>query len=116
MSLAAWRGAVADTALGEPSADPQPGALVGNQLVFVADDVRVELAFQWTESLDYYLRSYVNGIRTQSGGTHESGLNASLDGVDVGFGDPFNANSGSDVIRCCFLTCRAARQSECENR
>jgi DNA gyrase subunit B len=42
------------------------------------DDVRVELAFQWTESLDYYVRSYVNGIRTQSGGTHENGLSGSI--------------------------------------
>ncbi len=41
-------------------------------------EVRVELAFQWTESFDFYLRSYVNGIRTGSGGTHENGLSAAV--------------------------------------
>ena len=47
--------------------------------VFKKDNgVRVELAFQWTESFDYYLRSYVNGIRTGSGGTHENGLSAAI--------------------------------------
>ncbi len=39
-------------------------------------DVRVEVALQWTDSLDSYVRSYVNGIRTQSGGTHEQGFSA----------------------------------------
>ncbi len=39
---------------------------------------RIELALMWTESLDYYLRSYVNGIPTPSGGTHEQGLNAAI--------------------------------------
>jgi len=57
----------------KPPAHPEP-FVFGRE----ADDVRVELALQWTESLDYYLRSYVNGIRTQSGGTHESGFNTSL--------------------------------------
>jgi DNA gyrase subunit B len=43
-----------------------------------AGPLRVEVAIQWTDGLDYYLRSYVNGIRTASGGTHENGLNASV--------------------------------------
>jgi DNA gyrase subunit B len=35
---------------------------------------RVELALRWTESTDEHLRSYVNGIRTHAGGTHETGF------------------------------------------
>src|SRR5438067_8715680 len=31
---------------------------------------KMEVAFQWTESTDEAIRSYVNGIRTASGGTH----------------------------------------------
>jgi DNA gyrase subunit B/topoisomerase-4 subunit B len=41
-------------------------------------EVRVELALQWTESTDEHVRSYVNGIPTGSGGTHENGLRAGL--------------------------------------
>ena len=33
---------------------------------------------QWTESTDEHLRSYVNGIPTGSGGTHENGLRAGV--------------------------------------
>ena len=40
--------------------------------------VRLELALQWTESTDEHLRSYVNGIPTASGGTHENGMRAGL--------------------------------------
>jgi len=40
--------------------------------------VKLELALQWTESTDEHLRSYVNGIPTASGGTHENGLKAGL--------------------------------------
>lgn len=39
---------------------------------------RLELALQWTESTDEHLRSYVNGIPTGSGGTHENGIRAGL--------------------------------------
>ena len=35
---------------------------------------KMEVALQWTESTDESFRSYVNGIRTASGGTHENGL------------------------------------------
>ena len=34
----------------------------------------MEVALQWTESTDEDFRSYVNGIRTPHGGTHENGL------------------------------------------
>ena len=33
---------------------------------------------QWTESTDEHVRSYVNGIPTGSGGTHENGLRAGI--------------------------------------
>jgi DNA gyrase/topoisomerase IV subunit B len=39
---------------------------------------RVELALQWTEATDEQLKSYVNGIPTGSGGTHENGLRSGL--------------------------------------
>ena len=39
---------------------------------------RVVLVLQWTEATDEHLRSYVNGIPTGSGGTHENGLRAGL--------------------------------------
>jgi DNA gyrase subunit B len=43
-----------------------------------ADGLRVDLVLQWTESTDEHIRSYVNGIPTGSGGTHENGLRAGL--------------------------------------
>ncbi len=39
---------------------------------------RVELALRWTEATDERLLSYVNGIPTGSGGTHELGFRAGL--------------------------------------
>jgi DNA gyrase subunit B/topoisomerase-4 subunit B len=40
--------------------------------------IRLDLALQWTESTDERIRSYVNGIPTASGGTHENGLRAGI--------------------------------------
>ncbi len=40
--------------------------------------MRLDLVLQWTEATDEHLRSYVNGIPTGSGGTHENGLRAGL--------------------------------------
>jgi DNA gyrase subunit B len=40
--------------------------------------LRIDLALQWTQSTDEHVRSYVNGIPTGSGGTHESGFRAGL--------------------------------------
>jgi DNA gyrase subunit B/topoisomerase-4 subunit B len=40
--------------------------------------LKLELVLQWTESTDEHIRSYVNGIPTGSGGTHESGLRAGV--------------------------------------
>ena len=44
----------------------------------IDDDIRMEVALQWTESTDEHLRSYVNGIPTGSGGTHENGFRSGL--------------------------------------
>ncbi len=41
-------------------------------------DVRMETTLLWTESTDEHLRSYVNGIPTASGGSHENGFRAGL--------------------------------------
>jgi len=57
------------------------GAKPVHDLPFVLskDDVlRVDLVVQWTEATDEHLRSYVNGIPTGSGGTHENGLRAGI--------------------------------------
>jgi DNA gyrase subunit B/topoisomerase-4 subunit B len=39
---------------------------------------RLDLVLQWTEATDEHIRSYVNGIPTGSGGTHENGLRAGI--------------------------------------
>ena len=44
----------------------------------VDDDFRMEVVLQWTESTDEHVRSYVNGIPTGSGGTHENGFRSGL--------------------------------------
>ena len=40
--------------------------------------IRLDVALQWTQSTDEHVRSYVNGIPTGSGGTHENGFRAGL--------------------------------------
>src|SRR6195256_676984 len=42
------------------------------------EGLRMDLVLQWTEATDEHIRSYVNGIPTGSGGTHESGLRAGI--------------------------------------
>jgi DNA gyrase subunit B len=42
------------------------------------EGLRIDLVLQWTEATDEHLRSYVNGIPTGTGGTHESGLRAGI--------------------------------------
>ncbi|MDG1873107.1 MAG: DNA topoisomerase IV subunit B [Mariniblastus sp.] len=46
--------------------------------VRVDEPNRIELTLQWTESTDEHLRSYVNGIPTGNGGTHENGFRSGL--------------------------------------
>ncbi len=61
--------------LGEKDAKPvhdQPFA------IDKANGIRIETCFSWTESTEELLRSYVNGIPTASGGTHENGLRSGV--------------------------------------
>lgn len=47
-----------------------------------AENPRMEAAFAWTDETAEYVKSYVNGVNTPSGGTHEMGLkNAVTKGV-----------------------------------
>ena len=46
--------------------------------LFRQDLPRLNLVLQWTEATDENLLSYVNGIPTGSGGTHENGLRSGL--------------------------------------
>jgi DNA gyrase subunit B/topoisomerase-4 subunit B len=41
-------------------------------------ELRLEVVFQWTESTEEVVKSYVNGIPTGSGGTHENGLRSGV--------------------------------------
>ena len=40
--------------------------------------MRLDVVLQWSEATEEHLRSYVNGIPTASGGTHENGLRSGL--------------------------------------
>jgi DNA gyrase/topoisomerase IV subunit B len=53
-------------------------AIHANAFAFTKDDPRVEIALEWTEATDEHVRSYVNGIPTPAGGTHEAGLKAGV--------------------------------------
>jgi DNA gyrase subunit B/topoisomerase-4 subunit B len=52
--------------------------------------LRLDLVLQWTESTDEHIRSYVNGIPTGSGGTHENGLRSGLGKAIRNFIDTHN--------------------------
>jgi DNA gyrase subunit B len=54
------------------------------------EGLRLDLVLQWTEATDEHLRSYVNGIPTGSGGTHENGLRAGLGKAVRNFIDTHN--------------------------
>ncbi|MFG0331949.1 MAG: type IIA DNA topoisomerase subunit B [Maioricimonas sp. JB049] len=58
------------------------GKKVVHEQLFTAEKdeerIRVEVAMQWTEATDEHVRSYVNGIRTRAGGSHESGLRSGI--------------------------------------
>ena len=54
---------------------------VHDQLFAVERDdgkTRIEVVLRWTEATDEQIRSYVNGIRTHAGGTHESGFRSGV--------------------------------------
>ncbi len=40
--------------------------------------IKIEAVLRWTEATDEQVRSYVNGIRTHAGGTHESGFRSAI--------------------------------------
>jgi DNA gyrase subunit B/topoisomerase-4 subunit B len=42
------------------------------------DQTRLDIVLQWTESTDEHVRSYVNGIPTASGGSHENGFRSGV--------------------------------------
>ncbi|HEY6913024.1 MAG TPA: toprim domain-containing protein, partial [Myxococcales bacterium] len=52
-----------------------PGALFYKQS---EGEVKLEVALVWTEATDEHVRSYVNGIPTPNGGTHEGGLRSGI--------------------------------------
>ncbi|HEY6212711.1 MAG TPA: DNA topoisomerase IV subunit B, partial [Vicinamibacterales bacterium] len=54
------------------------------------DAMRLDLVLQWTEATDEHVRSYVNGIPTGSGGTHENGLRAGIGKAVRNFIDTHN--------------------------
>jgi len=56
---------------GKPSIQPTP-------FEAMRDEPRMELALSWTEATDEHIRSYVNGIPTGAGGTHEQGLKSGI--------------------------------------
>lgn len=58
----------------------QKKAIHDQNFVITRDDdkYKIEVVLRWTESTDEQIRSYVNGIRTHAGGTHESGLRSAI--------------------------------------
>ena len=69
------------------------GAKPVHEVPFVVsrdEGLRLDLVLQWTEATDEHIRSYVNGIPTGSGGTHENGLRAGLGKAVRNFIDTHN--------------------------
>ena len=65
--------------LGKLITDVQKPAITEAPFTMVRENGdKVEVALQWTESTDETIRSYANGIRTVSGGTHESGFRSGI--------------------------------------
>ena len=52
--------------------------------------LKLDLVMRWTESTDEHVRSYVNGIPTGSGGTHENGLRSGIGKAIRNFIDTHN--------------------------
>src|SRR5205807_27167 len=55
--------------------------IVTDQVFSISKDennTKIEVVLRWTESTDEEIRSYVNGIRTHAGGTHETGLKSAI--------------------------------------
>jgi DNA gyrase/topoisomerase IV subunit B len=61
--------------LGRLVADGQKPAVTEAAFTLVREGTeKMEAALWWTESTDETIRTYVNGIRTSAGGTHENGF------------------------------------------
>jgi DNA gyrase/topoisomerase IV subunit B len=56
----------------------KPAVHKGHFYLERTDDPRLELALAWTEATDTTINSYVNGVPTPDGGTHEQGLRNAL--------------------------------------
>ena len=67
-----------DRIVKEMDAAPAHDAAFVLQRDHAESGTRIEVALQWTEATDERFRSYVNGIPTGSGGTHETGLRSGL--------------------------------------
>ena len=52
--------------------------------------LKLDLVMRWSESTDEHVRSYVNGIPTGSGGTHENGLRSGIGKAIRNFIDTHN--------------------------
>ena len=65
--------------LGKVITDRSASAIHETPFTFARDNgERIEIAMQWTDSTDEHVRSYVNGIPTGTGGTHENGFRSGL--------------------------------------
>ncbi|HEX9366553.1 MAG TPA: DNA topoisomerase IV subunit B [Vicinamibacterales bacterium] len=64
--------------LGERSATPVHEAPFALARENDESGIRLDMVLQWTQSTDEHVRSYVNGIPTGSGGTHENGFRSGL--------------------------------------
>src|SRR5207248_8859175 len=74
--IAEYRGKIISER-GKPSVPPQNGT--APQFYRSSEgDGRMEVALMWTEATDEHVRSYVNGIPTPQGGTHEAGLRSGV--------------------------------------
>src|ERR1700738_1148883 len=77
-SAPAEPGAAQGAAKGAARAAAPDGPHKGSFYLAGDSDVRLEVALIWTESTDEHVRSYVNGIPTPNGGTHEAGLRSGV--------------------------------------
>jgi DNA gyrase/topoisomerase IV subunit B len=57
--------------------DPVPRTSTGFYLER-SGEIELELALVWTEATDEHIKSYVNGVPTAAGGTHDLGLKAGV--------------------------------------
>src|SRR5205085_7097972 len=62
---------------GKPTVPPQNGT-APHFYRPAEGEVRMEVALAWSEATDEHVRSYVNGIPTPQGGTHEAGLRSGI--------------------------------------